>query len=99
MQPQIRITLRKAINHLIFKEKKTNWYRIKNIDVKKEWGMPVAVRTLYKIAEEDDYNTLHRNRQKALLSYFNKPFNDSFGIITLIEPSIHEKNNIEPVQK
>jgi len=90
MQPNIRSTFRECIETL-FEEKNANWYRMENIDIKKEWGIPVSVRTLYKIMKDDNYNTMHNTNQAALLKFFNKPFNDSFGIITLIETEENEE--------
>jgi len=91
MTNEVRESLRRSIEQLKAKYKMT-WYAMNKKEDFKKLGCPVSSRTLFKIMQEDDYNTMLPYKQSELLTFFLTPHKRTFGIIELTKT---EKDEIQ----
>ena len=82
MLPEVRNALSEA---LLKKMSETgyNWHSIQGVKLREVWnGCPAEHTTLYKLYKYDNY-TMHKNKVKKLLEFFNIGYVENYGIISL----------------
>ena len=88
MLPQVKTALGKAVLKDM-EDANVNWCTIQKINIKKDWGYPMGFITLHKLIRKTNYEN---NKQvRALLNHFKIPFNDNYGVITLVKESGYEQ--------
>lgn len=89
MTEEVRASLRSSIANL--REKyKMSWYAMNKKEDFKKLKCPVGSRTLFKIAKDDDYNTMLVEKQSDLLTFFHTPHERTFGIIELTKTETND---------
>ncbi len=85
MLPEVKTAISDAVQNKI-NESGYNWHTLQKVKLREVWpGFPVEHRTLYKICSTTPVN-IHRNRAAALLDFFNIPYVENYGIISLKQP-------------
>jgi len=75
------------------REKEHTFFSVQKVDIKKEWGSPVAFGVLMRIASFKMENYIPTPRStKLLLTFFNIPFIEIDGGIELVEDA-NDNNN------
>lgn len=86
--------VRKVLSENVVKwmdEKGFTWDSLQKLK-KAEHGAKVGWSTMWKICRDKDY-MMPPHSQEKLLDMFEIPFNNNYGIITLVEESEYEKQD------
>lgn len=82
MLPEVKTAISDAVQNKI-NESGYNWHTLQKVKLREVWpGFPVEHTTLYKICRHPKVN-IHRNSVAGLLDFFNIPYLENYGIISL----------------
>jgi len=88
MLPKIRKALTEKIVERMEKEG-LNWESIQKANIKETWGCPNQWATLWKVVRTPTYSMM-TIKLVRLLRFFEIPFNENYGIITLVDEDDYE---------
>lgn len=93
MLPKVREALSKKILGRMEKEG-LNWTTIQTANIKEEWNCPNGWSTLWKVVRVQKYSMILVKLER-LLKYFEIPFNENYGIITLVDEQDYEHKTVQ----
>jgi hypothetical protein len=86
MLPEVRKKLSECIEDKMQYEC-VNWLTIQKVDIKKNWDSPYSWGIWRRIVKDDTY-IMSASHLAKMLEYFDIPYNNNFGIITLFKEPI-----------